>query len=279
MHALVLGLAGIASLVSAAPRATVPHAPAAPAAAAVLKQVCEAHNGLRSYRAKGTLRTQVALAGKGECVFEAHTTLALDRSGSPRGALRSTYGRSVCDGKRFLRYQAVANVYTIESAPDMLPGYLFRLPYGRQVTQGSLTSLLLMPDLSLKLGANRLGSARIVDDDKSKPGPLVHLQAKTSMGVVTDLWIDRDSHLIRRYRLTYTGRRPSSRGLTIIWAEEAHHDVHANQPIPDDLFAIDIPQGQKVDRLPPLPHLAELAEKQLRSKARPGGAASRPKSR
>ena len=274
MRSLLLVLAGMTPIVSGAPRPTVSHDPAA---AAILARVCKAHNGLKTYRAKVTLLTRVSLAGKGESVFQSHTTLALDRSGKPRGALSSPYGRSVCDGKRFLRYQAVANAYTIESAPDTLPGYLFRLPYGRQVTQGSLTSLLLLTDLSLKLKAARMGRAQVVVDDKTTPDPLVHLQAKTAMGSVTDLWIDRKSHVIRRHRLTYTGRKPSSRGLTIIWAEEAHDDVHVDEPVPDAVFSVDVPQGaKKVDRLPPLPHLGTLVQKQMQARRKSAGKADGP---
>ena len=266
MHAIVLSLAGLASVVAGAPRRSVSHAPAAQA---ILKRVCQAHNGLKTYRAKVTLLTQANLQGTGKVVFESHSTLALDRGTPARGALRSMHGLSVCDGERFLRYQRHANAYTIESAPDSLPGYLFRLPYGRQVTQGDLTSLLLLPDLSARFEARRIGRFQVVPPNGQEAPTLVHLRS-ASTTATRDLWIDRASHLIRRHRLTFGTRAPSSRGVKILWAEESHSDVQADQPIPADVFAVAIPPGaKKVDRLPALPHLSVLVREQVQAKARP----------
>jgi len=257
MTPFALALAGVTSLA--------PGAAPQPDPAAVLKQVVQAYDRLKTYQAKVQLLTQVSISGAGKALYESRATLALDRGKPPRGALRSVHGMSVCDGQRFLRYQAHAKVYTIESAPDLLPGYLFRLPYGRQVTQGQLTSLLLLAGLSRKFSPRRMGTVRVVADGGPKAGPLLHLQAKAS-SASTDFWIDRQTHLIRRHRQTYTGRKPSSKGLTILWAEEAHTDVRANQPIPDEVFAVAIPPGASTcERLPPLPHLRTLVREQRKA--------------
>ncbi len=249
-------------------------------AESILKKVAETYKSVKTYQDK-TIRTRTSTI-EGYDSYEQQYALFIERPNKLAFVCESGgWSRTrniLCDGKKVYTYMPWMRKYTEVDAPATLDELLEGEVGAQVLWRGYLAVVILFGKDPYKFIMNpQADQAELIGEEMLDGVRVYHLRVLHEGGMEIDVWVDVQSHLIRKARreMKFEGKLaedyPHVRGKTVVY-EERHEEIQIEAKIPAEVFSFAPPEGvERVESFFPRTSRREPREPDLELTPAPAG--------